>query len=233
MKALNTIFSVAMLVALTLFTACDDKAPNVVPNPDGEATGWYGYDYIINYKAKDAFTTTVAKYNGTDGAYGFESVGEVSYRAKGNQLMIQIPLEMLGYSDYEQIYFEFKWADSTSKINTMEQFYTDGDCAPLGRLNYIYQNYIPGVSEITYPEKPEDTTADTTVDTETADTSADTEATVDSSADVVTDADTSVAGDSEADTTDNKGCASAMGTMTVMTLMSVIALGAVCLKKKD
>ena len=34
----------------------------------------------------------------------------------------------------------------------MEDFYCDGDIAPLGRLNYVYQNYIPGVSEITYPE---------------------------------------------------------------------------------
>ncbi|MBQ3507136.1 MAG: hypothetical protein IJA91_01185, partial [Clostridia bacterium] len=43
-------------------------------------TGWYGYDFIINYQAKDAFTTTVAKYNGADGKFGFEPVGEVSYR---------------------------------------------------------------------------------------------------------------------------------------------------------
>jgi hypothetical protein len=34
----------------------------------------------------------------------------------------------------------------------MEDFYCDGDAAPLGRLNYIFQNYIPGVSEIRYEE---------------------------------------------------------------------------------
>ena len=47
----------------------------------------------------------------------------------------------------------FKWVDSDSKMTTMEQFYTDGDAAPLGRLNYTYQNcidpktaeqYVPG-----------------------------------------------------------------------------------------
>jgi hypothetical protein len=27
-------------------------------------------------------------------------------------------------------------------MTTMEQFYTDGDAAPLGRLNYTYQNCI-------------------------------------------------------------------------------------------
>ena len=116
-------------------------------------TGWYGYDYIVNYGAKDEFTTTVARYNGTDGAYSFEVVGEVNYRAKENKMMIAVPMEMLGITNPNGIKLQFKWADSDSKIETMEQFYTDGDAAPLGRLNYTYQNcidpktaeqYVPG-----------------------------------------------------------------------------------------
>ncbi len=102
--------------------------------------GWYGYDYIINYSAKDEFTTTVARYNGTDGAFSYEVIGEVSYRVKGNQMMIAVPLEMLGITNPKGIKFDFKWVDSTSKMTTMEQFYTDGDTAPLGRLNYTFQN---------------------------------------------------------------------------------------------
>jgi hypothetical protein len=105
-------------------------------------TGWYGYDYIVNYGAKDEFTTTVARYNGTDGAYSFEVVGEVNYRAKENKMMIAVPMEMLGITNPNGIKLQFKWADSDSKIETMEQFYTDGDAAPLGRLNYTYQNCI-------------------------------------------------------------------------------------------
>ncbi len=104
--------------------------------------GWYGYDYIINYSAKDEFTTTVARYNGTDSTFSFEVVGEVSYRAKENKMMIAVPLEMLGITNPNGIKFDFKWADSDSKIETMEQFYTDGDAAPLGRLNYTYQNCV-------------------------------------------------------------------------------------------
>ncbi len=115
-------------------------------------TGWYGYDFIVNYQAKDEFTTTVAKYSGTDGKFGFESVGEVSYRVKDNEMMIAVPLEMLGIEGYKEIKVEFKWADSETTYDEMEDFYCDGDIAPLGRLNYVYQNYIPGVSQITYPE---------------------------------------------------------------------------------
>ena len=105
-------------------------------------TGWYGYDYIVNYSAKDEFTTTLARYNGTDGAYSFEIVGDISYRAKQNKMMIAVPLELLGITNPGGIKLQFKWADSADKIDTMEQFYTDGDIAPLGRMNYTYQNCL-------------------------------------------------------------------------------------------
>jgi hypothetical protein len=38
----------------------------------------------------------------------------------------------------------FKWVDSDSKMTTMEQFYTEGDVAPLGRLNYVFNTVMPG-----------------------------------------------------------------------------------------
>ena len=107
-------------------------------------TGWYGYDYIVNYQAKDEFTTTVAKYNGTDNAFSFEVIGEVSYRVKGNQMMIAVPLELLGVQHCDYMNFHFKWVDSDSKMTTMEQFYTEGDVAPLGRLNYVFNTVMPG-----------------------------------------------------------------------------------------
>ena len=121
--------------------------------------GWYGYDYIVNYKTKELDTTTVARYCGTDGSYAFEVIGEVSYRVEGNRMMISVPMEMLGISNPNGIKFEFKWADSRSLITTMEQFYTDGDAAPLGRLNYVYQNCIdPETAEQYVPstDAPED-----------------------------------------------------------------------------
>lgn len=113
------------------------------------ATGWYGYDYIINYRAKDTSTTTVAKCNTTDGSYGFAVAGEVSYRLNGNKMMIAVPLTLLGIEDNQKVYIEFKWADAGEGIHftQMEDFYLYGDVAPLGRLNWIYQNYIPDGEE--------------------------------------------------------------------------------------
>ncbi len=128
--------------------------------------GWYGYDYVVNYQAKDEFTTTLARYNGTDGAYSYEIVGEISYRVKDNQMMIAVPLDMLGITNPLGIKLQFKWADSESKITTMEQFYTEGDAAPLGRLNYVFQNCVDPASAEQYVPSEQTTEEMTSVDDE-------------------------------------------------------------------
>jgi hypothetical protein len=149
-------------------------------NAETGETGWYGYDFIINHKAKNEFTTTVAKYNGEGGAFSFETVGEVSYRVKDNEMMIVVPLELLGIEGYKEINVEFKIADSETVYDEMEDFYCDGDIAPLGRLNYIYQNYIPGVSEISYEtDAPETTAASATEAPAPTDTTRATDSTLD------------------------------------------------------
>ncbi len=181
------------------------------------ATGWYGYDFIINYQAKDEFTTTVAKYNGTDGAYSFEVIGEVSYRAKGNQLMIAVPLEMLGVAHCDYINFNFKWMDSENKVTTMEQFYTEGDAAPLGRLNYVFNTCLPG--SVPPDEDETDTTA--TADDNTA------EAPTDPADDTVIDSDEVTTGDS-----DTNGCASAIPSAALALTLGGAAL-TLAKKKRD
>lgn len=119
---------------------------NLFLNADNNTqNGWYGYDYVINYAVKGEGVTSVAKCAAdADGKLVCTEIGEVSYKMEGNELMIAVPLELLGVTDCEQIYFEFKWADAMDHTyRTMESFYTCGDVAPLGRLNWIYQNYVP------------------------------------------------------------------------------------------
>ena len=157
----NVHFYVQTKDNITMYDTASSWMQLYVDVDSSAETGWYGYDYIVNYSAKDHFSTTVAKYNGTDGAYGFEIVGEVSYQAMENQMMITVPMEMLGIEGYKEICMQFKWADSTGTFDEMEDFYIDGDCAPLGRMNYIYQNYIPGVSNVSYPESETTTSAET------------------------------------------------------------------------
>ncbi len=167
-------------------------------------TGWYGYDFIVNYEAKDEFTTTVAKYNGKDGAYSFEVIGEVSYRAKGNQMMIAVPLTLLGVENYNDLTFDFKWVDSDSKITTMEQFYTEGDIAPLGRLNYVFTNHHP--EETVQPPVYDEGTSAPVTDN----------------------------GSEDGSDTDGKGCASAVANaiLPCLAALTVAALG-VSKKRKE
>lgn len=107
--------------------------------------GWYGYDFLINASPKSTNTTTVASCKSNDGVLETAEIGEVSYKVEGCEMMISVPLSMLGIENYNEIYLEFKWADADmkTKYTTMEDFYLYGDVAPLGRLNWIYQNYIP------------------------------------------------------------------------------------------
>lgn len=109
-------------------------------NTDMDAkTGFYGFDYIVNYSVRDEKTTTLAKAASDGTKFDFEQTAELSYRIEGGRIMIKVPMEALGIKDPQHIKFAFKWADSKTAITTMEQMYTDGDCAPHGRLSYVFQ----------------------------------------------------------------------------------------------
>lgn len=105
--------------------------------------GWYGYDFVINYRPKDDCVTSIAKCSSKNGELKCTEICEVNFRIIGNEMMISVPLKTLGIYDYNKIYLEFKWADAKGiGYRKMEDFYIYGDVAPLGRLNWIYRNYI-------------------------------------------------------------------------------------------
>lgn len=114
-------------------------------NTDGDAkNGWQGYDYVANYAPESDSVTTLVKCSaGEDGRLVTEPAGKVNYRVEDNKMMLALPMEYFG-GDYQKIYLEFKWADADEggQLVTVEDFYTTGDAAPLGRLNWIYRNYI-------------------------------------------------------------------------------------------
>ncbi len=193
---------------------------------NGKQNGWYGYDYVLNYERVDDFTTKVAKCNTTDGSYGFETVGEASIHVNDNRMMVSVPLSTLGITNYREVYFTFKVADSDTKITTMEQFYTDGDVAPLGRTNYVFQNYIPGVSISVEPE------TETEIETETVpETIPETEPETVADPQPETDPDTTLETEPETKPADQGGCGSVLGGAAV----AALAAGAACAlgRRKD
>ena len=217
----NLYFYVETAEAITAYDNASSWMKLYVDIDSDGNTGWYGYDYIINNTVKADGTTTVAKYSGADGKYGFTDCGEVSYKVDGNKMMIAVPQELVGVKDaYKELCFQFKWADSDTSYDEMEDFYIDGDVAPLGRMNYVFQNYVPGMSEITYPW---DTEAPTEAPTEEP-TDAPTEAPTEAPTDAPTEA-----------PTETEPPKNSCGSVISMGLISLIALAAVtvCAKRKD
>jgi hypothetical protein len=95
----------------------------------------------------------------------------------------------------------------------------------LGRLNYVYQNYIPGVSQITYPEPEPETEAPTEAPTDAPEdpTEAPTADAPSTEAPTETEAETKV---------EKKGCGSAL-TSSALLLTLISLCGTALLKKKD
>ncbi len=109
-------------------------------NVDDSETGWCGYDYVACWKTKGDNVATLAKAGGS--SYdSFTEIADLTYHVEGKKMMIAVPLELLGIEYFNKIVLSFKWADSRSLINTPEQFYTDGDVAPLGRPDFTYRTY--------------------------------------------------------------------------------------------
>ena len=106
---------------------------NLYLDTDGDlSNGWNGYEYRVNGAASE----TALKLEKFDGS-GFVTVSEVRYRVYGNQLMLEVPKADLGISG-DEYSVNFKWADSRSALETVEDFYLHGDTMPYGRFSYAF-----------------------------------------------------------------------------------------------
>lgn len=125
---------------------------NLYINSDcDDATGWYGYDFIVN-RAQDDILVSVEAFVGTDN-WKMQTVGSGYYTLSENILQIKIHKSLIGVGDT----FDFKWADNSVMFGDVMQFTDLGDAAPDGRLNYRYT--IKAAAE----KLPEGLTADMVV----------------------------------------------------------------------
>lgn len=99
-----------------------------------KATGWEGYDYVVNARVINNNTSTVSALRKNA---GFASGKEIRYKQEGNQLMLSIPRRYLGMQD--QVKFDFHWADNIQKIGDITEFFLHGDNAPERRANYRFE----------------------------------------------------------------------------------------------
>ncbi len=235
LSSVNLYFYIETAETVTKYDAVSSWMQIYLDTDRDATTGWYGYDYIVNYQAEGDFVTTVAQYTGEAGAYGFTPMADtISYRVKGNKLMLAVPLSQLGLDNFHDVDIEFKIADSRTIYDEMEDFYCDGDAAPLGRMNYVYTNYTTDDGEGPIPETEPDP------ETETESMAADTETWIDAPLETESEfvgttesasVETTLKTDPETALAKDKGCASAVG-FGAVALLAASAAAAV-LKRKD
>ncbi len=97
------------------------------------ATGWEGYDYVINYPVAGVVSLLSGDGTATE-------TGRVEYVLNGKTLVIKVPKSLVGAGSV--IDMEFKWVDNAK--GDILNFYVDGKSAPLGRFNFVYTE-IPEV----------------------------------------------------------------------------------------
>jgi hypothetical protein len=97
------------------------------------ATGWMGYDYLINGRRPHPRQASVARNLGS--AFAWETVGLASLRVGEDQLELSIPWEVLGRTGPPAM-VDFKWADQCLQAGDWSDFTLNGDAAPNDRYNY-------------------------------------------------------------------------------------------------
>jgi hypothetical protein len=98
-------------------------------------SGKEGYDFCLNRTAPVGGKTAVESVE--DGQY--TRLGDAELRFEGNRLMLSVDKALLGFRPGRDASFTFKWADNYVDGDIFS-FYTRGEAAPYGRLNWTYKS---------------------------------------------------------------------------------------------
>ena len=110
-----------------------------------KTTGWEGYDFVVN-RVNPGDSATVEK---STNSWNWQKTGSAEYVVNGKTLVIKIKRSLLGITTSTPINLEFKWSDNMQEDGNIMDFYVNGDVAPGGRFNYIYnETLISGLREV-------------------------------------------------------------------------------------
>ena len=100
------------------------------------ATGWEGYDLIVNRTIEPDGTTWLER---NTGGWQWEKVARIEYLNAGTELQLAIPRRALGLAEGEtRLALDFKWVDHPQTPGDLLDWYVHGDAAPEGRFNFRY-----------------------------------------------------------------------------------------------
>lgn len=106
----------------------------LIDSDQNNATGWLGYDLILNQEIKSGSETTLKAWDGR----GWKLRGICSYRVSGNELELCVP-RVLVQRGAGAPAFDFHWADNIQRFGGVEELGVNGDSAPNRRWNYRFQ----------------------------------------------------------------------------------------------
>ena len=94
-----------------------------------ETESWHGYEHCVSVSENGVSSVPSGPQ---------DSIAEglwLAFRLEDNRLHLSMPKKWLGGLS-KPLCLEFKWADNYR--DEIDSFYTDGDAAPIGRLNYVF-----------------------------------------------------------------------------------------------
>lgn len=100
-----------------------------------KATGWNGYDIIVNRVNPRGNQAVVERNVGN--RWEWEETAAVPFSVDGNKLTFGVDKHVLGLGA-GAVDIEFKWNDNMQENGNIMDFYVNGDAAPGGRFNFVY-----------------------------------------------------------------------------------------------
>ncbi|HWI56547.1 MAG TPA: hypothetical protein VNZ22_04935, partial [Bacillota bacterium] len=98
------------------------------------ATGWLGYDYVVNLEVPSDTETIVKAWR----VGSWQTVGKATCRVNGNGMEIAIPRALIGQGSKPPA-SDFHWADNLQSFGDISELGVNGDSAPNRRWNYRYE----------------------------------------------------------------------------------------------
>ncbi|MCX6180592.1 MAG: T9SS type A sorting domain-containing protein [Bacteroidetes bacterium] len=100
-----------------------------------KASGWEGFDFVLNMGVTSANQTTVKKRSGSS----WTTVGSATYKVIGNQMEIAVPRSLLGFTSSNVSYY-YQIFDNPKALDNIDDTFVNGDAAPDRRFNFSYTN---------------------------------------------------------------------------------------------
>lgn len=107
----------------------------LIDSDKNPATGWFGYDYLINKRVVNGKATTLMRYDPKSSADPWVEAAELNYRYDGKAIEIALPRQLIDLAG-DALVFDFHWADNPADLKDPISLCINGDSAPNRRFNY-------------------------------------------------------------------------------------------------